>query len=83
MWEQKQAIKYLIGKWTPLAAHGVKLSFSFPGTRMVIKHNRPIIGTTKEFIEGLLCGAGLAPSYYPDGGPCDCRTPLIEWIGPT
>ena len=80
MKERKAAIQMIVAKWTPLAAHGVKLSLSFPGSRLVIKHNKPIMGTTKEFIEGLLCGAGLCPSYYPDGGPCDCQTPLIEWI---
>lgn len=82
MADHKEKIRSLIAKWTPLAAHGVKLSLSYPGSRLRIKHSRPIAGTTKEFIEGLLCGSGLAPSYFPDGGPCDCQTPLIEWIGP-
>lgn len=78
--DRKRQIADIVEKWTPLRAHGVKLSLSFPGSRLVIRHSKPIIGTTKEFIEGLLCGAGLAPSYFPDGGPCDCQTPLIEWI---
>lgn len=82
MADRKRDIHALIDKWTPLAAHGVTLSLSFPGSRLCIKHKKPIIGTTKEFIEGLLCGAGLAPSYYPDGGPCNCQTPFIEWQGP-
>ncbi len=60
--DRKRAIQELIGKWTPLYAHGVKLSLAFPGSRLRITHKKPIIGTTKEFIEGLLCGAGLTPS---------------------
>ena len=82
--ERKDKIQELIGKWTPLRQHGVKLSLSFPPRTgfMVITHKKPIIGTTKEFIEGLLVGAGLAPSYFPDSGPFDCQTPAIEWKGP-
>ena len=81
MKETKEKILALIAKWTPLHAHGVKLSLSYPHTyTLVIKHSKPIAGTTKEFIEGLLCGAGLAPSYFPDGGPCDCQTPMIKWV---
>lgn len=85
MKETKQKMRDLIAKWTPLAAHGVKLSFSYPsqGSHMLrIRHNKPIAGTSKEFIEGLLMGSGLGPSYLPDCGPCDCQTPFIEWVGP-
>jgi hypothetical protein len=85
MKETKDKMQALIAKWTPLRAHGVKLSLSYPSkgsTLLRIKHNKPITGTTKDFIEGLLMGSGLGPWYYPDGGPCDCYTPLIEWVGP-
>lgn len=83
MKETKQKMQDLIARWTPLRAHGVKLSLSYPsqGSHMLrIKHNAPIKGTTKEFIEGLLMGSGLGPSYFSDFGPCDCQTPFIEWV---
>jgi len=85
MKETKVKIQELIARWTPLAAHGVKLSFSYPsqGSHMLrITHKLPIKGTTREFIEGLLMGSGLGPSYYSDIGPCGCQTPFIEWKGP-
>ena len=81
--ERKEKIQELIAKWTPLAAHGVKLSLGFPKYgSLVISHKKPIIGTTTEFIDGLLIGAGLAPSYYGDYGPCGGSVPWIEWKGP-
>lgn len=81
--ERKQAVQALIAKWTPLAAHGVKLSLSFKSYGgLVISHKKPIIGTTTEFIDGLLIGAGLAPSYFGDYGPFGGQVPFIEWKGP-
>ena len=69
--ERKEKIQELIARWTPLAAYGVKLSLSFPSYgSLVISHKKPIKGTTTDFIDGLLIGAGLAPSYW------------IEWKGP-
>lgn len=83
MKETKGKILDLIEKWTPLHAHGVKLSLSYPGSGYLrIKHNKPIVGTSKGFIEGLLIGAGFAPSYYSDIGPCGGPVPWIDWDGP-
>jgi hypothetical protein len=82
--DKKAEIQALILKWTPLHAHGIRLSLSYPRASgfLKIKHTKPIVGTTKEFIEGLLIGAGLAPSYYGDYGPMGGQVPAIEWEGP-
>lgn len=79
----KLSIQELLDTYTPLRSHGVKLSLSYPSSGCLrIKHTKPIIGTTREFIEGLLIGAGLSPTYYPDAGPHDCSTPFVQWQGP-
>lgn len=81
--ETKRQIQALIAKWTPLHAHGIKLTLAYTsGGFLRISHKRPIIGTTRQFIEGLLIGAGLAPSYFSDIGPCGGQVPSIEWNGP-
>lgn len=78
--ETKAKILKLIGEWTPLAAWGVKLSLSYTrGGFLVIKHKGEITEHYKGFIEGMLAGAQLCPKYYPDGGPCNCWEPSIEW----
>lgn len=83
MKETKQKMQALIARWTPLDAHGVKLSLSYGRSGyLIIKHKKPIVGTSRQFIEGLLTGAGLAPSYFSDIGPCGGDVPWIEWQGP-
>ena len=80
MKETKQKIIKLISRWTPLEAWGVKLSLSYTrGGFLLIKHKGHISEHFKTFIEGMLIGANLCPSYYPDSGPCDCWQPSIEW----
>jgi hypothetical protein len=79
----KLSIQQLIDKYTPLHAHGVKLSLSYPSSGCLrITHKKPIKGTTRDFIEGLLLGAGLCPTYYSDIGPCGGMVPFIDWKGP-
>lgn len=79
----KLSIQELIDKWTPLHAHGVKLSLSYPSSGCLrIRHKKPIKGTTRDFIEGLLLGAGLCPTYFSDIGPCGGQVAFIDWQGP-
>lgn len=75
MWaEQKKRIVQLIHSYTPLREAGNTFTIRKSSSGWItITFKRPLEnGVTRDFIEGLLLGAGAVGTYYSDGGPMDC-----------
>lgn len=78
--ERKKKITELIYQFTPLREAGNTFTIKRTSGWVTITFKKPLENNVNySFLEGLLLGAGLVGTYYPDWGPMCCSQASLSF----